>query len=135
MTDNYEYLWPMEFPENVPSKECKPAKGKAYRLVNRLPPTADDFLMYRQEKHFRPQPKSKEEFTYGVSLWLSAQSIEEVIKKYPSKEQFGDKKIVWGELNPKLGVISQTKKDGHLTLWKQQGAMPHLHINRQARQS
>lgn len=134
MTHNQEYSWPMDFPEGTPPEDAKPATGKVFRLVKNLPPKEEDFLSTRKEKHYthRKQSKSNEALTYGVSLWNDKNELTKVIERYPSPEQLGGRFIAYGELKPILGKISHTFGKGHITLWKQQDAKPHLYINKEA---
>lgn len=66
---------------------------------------------------------------YGVSFWAIFDKCLDAKKKYSAPEQFGNKLIAYGNLIPDLGVIpKELSKDGHLTLWKQVGAKPHLYV-------
>ena len=44
-----KYKWPEIYPEGIPPKDSIPAKGKAYRLVDKFPPDKNDFLMTQEE--------------------------------------------------------------------------------------
>jgi hypothetical protein len=132
MNTNSAYCWPAAFPKGIPEElDIKPAEGKVYRLVKNSPPAESDFKMHRDDcpgYHY-----SKEDFpkSYGVSFWAKLNRVLQIKQNYPNAEQFGNMAIVCGELCRELGVIPiDTPRDGHVTLWVQNGAYPHLHINR-----
>ncbi|WP_016955940.1 hypothetical protein [Catenovulum agarivorans] len=129
MTKNVSYKWPDTFPEGVPLEGAIPASGKVYRLVENIPPTASDFQMYRTDRPEVRFSKAQIPFSYGTSLWTTLSKIIRQKERYPKPEQFGNKKIVGGELTEELGVMYIcTVNEGHVTLWSQEGAKPHLHI-------
>lgn len=131
MSDNsINYCWPADFPEGIPEDiGVTPAEGKVYRLVRRCPPTEEDFQMHRIEYPTRKYTKMEEPKSYGISFWSKLSKIKRVQQNYPSPEQFGERMIVTGNLVHELGVIpSEPARDGHVTLWAQEGAEPHLHI-------
>jgi len=131
MNDNIiNYSWPADFPEGVPEDSGTiPAEGKVYRLVRKYPPSEEDFLMHRIEYPTRKYTKMDEPKSYGISFWSNLSKIKRVQQNYPSPEQFGERMIVTGNLVHELGVIpSEPAKNGHVTLWAQEGAEPHLHI-------
>jgi hypothetical protein len=123
------YKWPKNFPEGIPSKDCIPAAGKVYRLVNKIPPCEKDFMIHREEIPDYQYSQDEIELSYGVSFWKKLNKILRIKKNYPKAEQFGNKLIVSGELVNELGVVpSEPRKDGHVTLWKQINAKPHLYV-------
>ena len=128
--DEIVYNWPLDFPENCPELEkCLPAQGKVFRMVDNVPPTELDFQITRIESPGKTFSSNKEiKQSYGVSVWAKLQKIIRTKKRYPAENQFGNKKIVSGELVDDLGVIAK-EKNGHITLWLQIGAKPHLYIN------
>jgi len=122
------YDWPDDFIEGVPPEEATPAEGKAFRLVKVIPPNEDDFLQHNVEKpnyHYKDDRAKKK--GYGVSLWKTLHKIKRARKNYPAHNQLGEWLIASGELIAELGVIYKSK-NGHISLWKQKGAQPHLHI-------
>ncbi len=128
--DSLNYNWPADFPKGIPDKVgVVPAEGKVYRLVRSIPPKKIDFQRYRDEKpHFifptKDIPKS-----YGISFWTKLTKIQRVEKNYPFPEQYGHWQTAYGSLCPELGVIpSDVEKNGHVTLWVQEGAEPHKYI-------
>jgi len=127
-----EYKWPAIFPENVPPINAVPANGKVYRFVDKIPPNESDFRMYREDNPnsncFSDEHKI---MTYGVSFFttLDVAKAKRAKERYPGQSQFANKKIASGELHAKLGVTYYNSKTKHLTLWKQEGATPHLYIN------
>lgn len=127
MNNSPSYSWPKEFPSDIPTDEAKPALGYVYRFVDKIPPCANDFKMTRVERPEKRFLKKELPESYGLSLWKKLSRIKREKKRYSAPEQFGNKKIVGGELLPELGVIIE-KKNSHVTLWKQNGAEPHLHI-------
>ncbi|CAH6795391.1 conserved hypothetical protein [Vibrio chagasii] len=125
-----DYVWPANFPEGIPENcDVTPAEGFVYRLVRTVPPTKLDFQIHREEKpdyvyDTKDIPKS-----YGVSFWSKLSKIRRVEKNYPAPEQYGQWQTVCGKLAHTLGVVpSEVAKDGHVTLWVQEGAEPHKHI-------
>jgi hypothetical protein len=130
-SNNAEYCWPADFPEGIPEElDVIPAEGKVYRLVKNTPPTEDDFLMHRVEYPRYKYSQNDIPKSYGVSFWTRLSRIQRIRKNYPKPEQFGGRVVVSGELCGGLGVIpSEVARDGHVTLWTQEGAKPHLHIN------
>ncbi|MFT7680657.1 MAG: hypothetical protein ACI935_000088 [Moritella dasanensis] len=131
MSTTPSYKWPREFPIDIPSKDAIPACGYAYRLVAQVPPTQDDFKMTRLVDPDRKFKASEMSESYGLSLWYKLERIVRARKRYFSAEQYGNKIIVGGELQPELGVIIESA-NSHVTLWKQDGAEPHLHICKEA---
>lgn len=131
MNNNIEYCWPIDFPEDVPDKDkVIPANGKVYRLVRSCPPTESDFQSHRKENPDYKYLKKEEAKSHGVSLWSKLSELQKKVKKYPNPEQLGGRSIVFGDLCAELGVIpSRMRRDGHITLWVQDGAMPHNFIN------
>lgn len=127
MSNSPSYSWPKEFPTDIPSADAKPAEGYVYRLVEQVPPSLSDFNMYRVDRPDRPFLKKEIPESFGLSLWKKLNHILRQKERYSAPEQFGNKKIVGGELCSDLGVII-VKKNSHVTLWKQNGAEPHLHI-------
>lgn len=131
MTIKDDYSWPIDFPVTVPPDDVVPASGEAFRLVDNIPPSENDFRAYRDEK---PQAVFNQADlickSYGVSFWASVAKLKRALKNYPNEDQFGNKKLVRGNLQPQLGVIpSQIGKRGHITLWKCANSQPHLFIN------
>ncbi|MFT6348248.1 MAG: hypothetical protein ACJAYB_001252 [Psychromonas sp.] len=129
MSSSLNYKWPIEFPIDVPGEEVLPASGYVYRLVNQVPPRPNDFRMHHLDNpHFNYSSKNRHK-GYGVSVWSKLDSLVRAKKRYSAPEQFGNKKIVGGELCHSLGAIPNIiANDGHVTLWKTVGAEPHLHI-------
>ncbi|GAA6170957.1 hypothetical protein NBRC116592_06270 [Colwellia sp. KU-HH00111] len=129
MVSKANYEWPDGFPPGVPIEEAIPASGKVYRLVKNIPPTEQDFQMYREDRPDIHFTKDKIPFSYGVSVWSELSRIVREKERYPSPEQFGNKTIVGGELTDDLGLMyACTVNEGHVTLWSQEGAEPHLQI-------
>jgi hypothetical protein len=133
MSSSIDYCWPASFPEGIPEKlEVVPAEGKVYRLVRNTPPSEGDFLMHREENPTYIYAKKDIPKSYGISFWSKLSRVQKVRRNYPEPEQFGSSAIVCGELCCELGVIPEQKaRDGHITLWAQEGAQLHLHINRE----
>lgn len=131
MSDELEYCWPVNFPEGIPDlAETVPAHGWVYRLARTYPPTQIDFIPHREEKPNYTYGKGEIPLSYGVSLWRTLDKIKRVAKNYPCPEQYGNWHTVCGNLCPELGVIPKVNtRDGHVTLWVQEGAKPHEHIN------
>ncbi|MFC4701283.1 hypothetical protein ACFO4O_14010 [Glaciecola siphonariae] len=133
MTVAIDYNWPQDFIEGVPPQEATPANGKVYRLVKSIPPQEDDFLQHNVEKPnypYRDELARKKGF--GVSLWSTLHKVKRAGKNYPAPNQLGEWLIASGELVVELGVIYKSK-NGHVSLWKQCGAKPHLHMKNQER--
>lgn len=131
MSSNADYIWPISFPEGIPEKlNVVPAAGKVYRLVRNMPPCASDFLMHREEFPDYEYQDTDVYKSYGVSFWSKLSKVQKIKRNYPKPEQFGTRVIACGELRSTLGVIPAEKsRDGHVTLWLQEGAEPHLYIN------
>lgn len=128
MSTSIKYQWPDDFVDGVPIEEAKPATGKAYRLVKQVPPTEDDFLQHNVEKPNYTYPDElRVKQGFGVSMWSTLNQVKRAGKNYPAPKQLGNWLITSGELVEDLGVIH--KRKGHICLWKQKGAKPHLHIN------
>ena len=128
--DSLDYSWPADFPEGTP-ENCGdiPAEGWVYRLVRTVPPTETDFQRYRDEKPHVPISAKDRSKSYGMSFWTKRSSIQRIEKNYPAPEQYGKWKTVCGNLCPELGVIpAELERNGHVTLWAQEGAEPHKHI-------
>lgn len=128
MSSTQEYKWPNDFPVDAPVEGAIPANGYVYRLVDQVPPTSADFQMYRLDKPKSKVAQQNKAVSFGISLWEELDRISAQKVKYPAPEQFGNKLIVGGTLQPELGVILKTVEDNHITLWKQIEAEPHLHI-------
>ncbi|WP_188009228.1 hypothetical protein [Grimontia hollisae] len=128
-----QYCWPDSFPEGVPEDlDVMPAEGRVYRLVRNIPPTPKDFLMHRMENPDRRYSTDQVPMSYGVSFWTKLSKIQKVKRNYPKPEQFGTSIVVSGNLCNELGVIpKEVASDGHVTLWAQDGAEPHLYVNTQ----
>lgn len=131
MTAAINYTWPDDFIAGVPPEEAIPAQGKVYRLVKAIPPKEDDFLQHNVEKpnYFYPDERTKKQ-GYGVSLWNTLHKVKRAGKNYPAPGQLGNWLIASGELVADLGVIYKSR-NGHISLWKQKGAKPHIHIMNQ----
>ena len=128
MRNNVSYTWPTDYPKDTPPNGSAPADGYVYRFASTVPPTADDFNMYRIDNPTCDHSIRKEGITYGLSLWNRLDRIQKKKLLYPKPEQFGNKHIVGGELIPELGATRNTLTRNHITLWKQVDAEPHLHI-------
>lgn len=129
MEDLASYKWPNSFPDDIPNlDEVIPAHGKVFRLVKKCPPDGDDFRMHREDYPGYLYSKSDIPKSYGVSFWSELSQIKQVKLNYPSPDQFGNMSIVSGELISSLGVVCH-EVDGHVTLWVQEGAKPHLYVN------
>jgi len=127
MSDSSSSEWPREFPIDVPSQDAIPARGYVYRLVGQIPPVLGDFNMYRTDRPDRHFLQKEIPESFGLSLWKKLNHIVRQKERYSAPEQFGNKKIVGGELCSELGVIIE-KNNSHVTLWKRNDAEPHLHI-------
>ncbi|UPR28733.1 hypothetical protein IS519_12510 [Vibrio crassostreae] len=132
-----DYRWPADFPEGIPEKcDVIPATGKVYRLVRSIPPTKADFQRYRDEKPHVVYPTKDIPKSYGLSLWTKLSKIKAIANNYPYPEQYGNWKTVCGDLKPELGVIpNRTEKNGHVTLWVQEGAEPHKFLKDEVEES
>lgn len=122
------YKWPNDYPEGIPPKNATPAKGEAFRLVDKFPPDENDFLMSKEE----PRYKGKKNYDipyYSVSFSSDYKSILETRSNYP--QALKDKKVATGKLVPKLGKISGPNKRNHIHLWKCLNSKPHLFINKE----
>lgn len=124
------YSWPDDFIEGVPPQDTVPAEGYVYRLVRNNPPNESDFLrtvdIYPEREYDTDGEKI---MSYGVSVFTKMKSLKKLRIAFPEPEQFGGTLIAGGEMAAELGVTqSQPEKNGHLTLWKQNGSEPHLHI-------
>lgn len=123
-----KYTWPSDFIEGVPLESAIPAEGKVFRFVDTIPPRESDFLQHNQEKPTYDYPNHHTKVLgYGVSTWSKISKLKKVKEKYPAPEQYGNKLIASGNLVADLGVIHKSKS-GHVTLWKQVNAKPHLFI-------
>lgn len=131
MSNETEFTWPSNFPKGIPDRENTiPATGWVYRLARTSPPTEVDFVPHREEKNNYPYTKAQIPLSYGVSLWTKLDKIKQIARNYPCPEQYGNWRTVCGNLCPELGVIPKEQaRDGHVTLWVQQGAKPHEHIS------
>jgi hypothetical protein len=131
------YTWPADFPEGIPEEaDVVPAKGKVYRLVRTIPPMEVDFQRHRDEKPDFVYPTKDIPKSYGMSFWTKLAKIHRIERNYPFPEQYGQWQTVCGNLSPELGVIpAVTEKDGHVTLWAQDGAKPHKYIKDEVKKS
>lgn len=131
------YTWPIDFPEGIPEKiGVIPARGKVYRLVRTIPPQKIDFQRHRDEKPNYCYSKKHIPYSYGISFWNKLTKIKRIEKNYPAPEQFGHWETVCGNLSPSLGVIpAELEKNGHITLWVQEGAEPHKHVKDKVKES
>jgi len=128
MSREMEYTWPDNFSDDIPPEDAVPAAGLVYRLVDSIPPTEKDFLPYNIEKPSYEPPDDRCRIrSFGISTWSKKSKIVKAREKYPAAEQFGNKLIASGDLVAELGVI-QRSRSGHVTLWKQVGSKPHLHV-------
>ncbi|MEC6814962.1 hypothetical protein VXS05_07805 [Photobacterium toruni] len=131
MSNNIRYNWPNDFPSNLETDlELVPARGEVYRLVSNIPPTADDFKRHRDENPDYDYSNATQRLqSYGVSVWSKLSKLERRKKNFPADSQLGQMIIVSGTLVPDLGLIpSSSRRDGHVTLWKQVGAEPHIYV-------
>ncbi len=123
------YEWPDIYPEGVPPEDSTPAKGKAFRLVDEIPPSEQDFLMSIERIPDRNTISEKEAAKmYGVSLFTKSEAAIDKKNRYPSLKL---KKIAFGTLIPSLGKISKPNRNHHITLWKCCDSKPHLYINKE----
>ncbi|MBH0068182.1 hypothetical protein [Pseudoalteromonas sp. NZS100] len=120
-----DYQWPITFPENVPDDSAIPACGEAYRLVSAIPPTSDDFKIYKEDNpSFKPS-KDDKKYSFGVSFWSTLDMAREIKRRYPKPNQFGNKKIALVSFKKEIGMIAIDKPtDFHVSLWKQSGYCP-----------
>ncbi|CAD7507830.1 MULTISPECIES: hypothetical protein [Aeromonas] len=124
--------WPSDFPENCPPKEAKASGDVFYRLVDSVPPTKDDFLRTCDEPRNKGRDiKSANDAVniYGVSIFRDKNDAWKVKDKY--KRPMKNKRLVSGALNSNLGVIAQTYKPSHHTLWLYENADPETVINQE----
>ena len=128
MTTEIKYCWPNDFTEKIPPEDATPACGFVFRLVDNLPPTADDFLQTREENPNRNfNSEHAKCLSYGVSIWSEKDQLKAKQRKF--RKALGNKKVVSGVLVPELGKANEPQENSHRTLWKQVDAKPHLHIN------
>ncbi|WP_163131988.1 hypothetical protein [Agarivorans sp. Alg241-V36] len=128
---NISYNWPSDLPSELFEElELIPAQGEVYRLVSGIPPTSEDFIRHRDTNtEYNYQNKIERLQSYGVSVWSKLTKLKRRKKNFPANSQLGQMRIVSGYLVPELGVISsESRRDGHVTLWKQVKAEPHVHI-------
>lgn len=125
-----EYSWPEDFSEGIPPKDTIPAEGYVYRLVRNNPPEESDFKRTVDQYPERDFPSDEEKvMSYGVSVYTKLKSLKKLRIAFPEPEQFGNTIIVGGEMVAELGVTQpKAERNGHLTLWKQDGSEPHLYI-------
>ena len=127
-----DYTWPTDFPEDIPeSCDPIPAEGKVYRLVRTIPPTEVDFQKHRDEKPDYEYLTKDIPLSYGMSFFTTLSKLKRKTGNYPAPEQFERWLMVCGHLVPELGVIKE--KSGHVTLWAQQGALPHKYIKEEVK--
>ncbi|MBT0585580.1 hypothetical protein [Alteromonas oceanisediminis] len=126
-----QYTWPSDFPEGIPENcEPSPAEGVVYRLVRTIPPTEIDFQKHRDEHPDYVYVTKDKPLSFGMSFFTSLAKLKRKTRNYPAPEQYKLWQTVCGELVPELGVIKE--KSGHVTLWAQEGALPHQYINEEA---
>ena len=130
------YCWPADFPEGIPDGlDVVPAEGKVYRLVRTVPPTEVDFRRHRDEKPKYPYSTEEIVLSYGLSVWSKLDSLRRKQKNFPAPEQLGRWKTACGNLLPQLGVIPKDiSKNGHITLWVQEGQQPHIHFQEEVKE-
>ena len=110
MTTEIKYCWPKEFTEEIPPEDSMPASGFVFRLVDKIPPTQDDFLQTREENPSRNYANANAKvLSYGVSIWAEKKHLKEKQNKF--RKALGNKKIVSGELVPELGKASSPPKN------------------------
>lgn len=111
----------MEFadlPVGCPPSDAQPCVGEIYRLVPSLPIDQSGFV-----SHFDRFPGKKwqdECIAKGLSVQRSYEAICKLRKRF--KRGYRDHKVVFASLNPAIGVIKQTKSEGHYTWWPEIGA-------------
>ncbi len=131
---NINYTWPADFPEDIP-ESCNPipAEGKVYRLVRTIPPTEVDFQKHRDEHPDYVYVTKDKPLSYGMSFFTTLSKLKRKTGNYPAPEQYESWQTVCGELVPELGVIKI--ESGHVTLWAQQGALPHQYIREEVKEA
>jgi hypothetical protein len=114
-------------PDGCPPEDAKPASGLMYRCAEQDPPSAADFLSWRELNPGKNCPTGTTEcHACSISLFGSMDGIKQVINRVPRLQKM---KIAQGELNSNLGVMenasSKNKKNtSHCDWWPPQNSQP-----------
>jgi len=115
-----------KLPPNCPPREAEEASGEVYRLVNKNPPVAKDFLSWYESKpEMTYEDRSKECQAHGLSVYNQKSSILSLLKRIPTLRK--NKKVALGRLTPDLGVMLNTPSNEdklHYTWWVAVGKEP-----------
>lgn len=81
--------------------------------------------MYIDDNPHCKLKNEQKKFLYGVSFWSTKEAVQEVKRRYPRPNQFGNKKIALISFTKELGkmVVDQPSRN-HISLWKQFGHCP-----------
>jgi hypothetical protein len=102
--------WPSFFPPTCPPADAEPASGEVFMLIH-VPPQPKDFDSHverRIQVHDRPCQRS------SLSVGRTAKWCEQTRLVSPGLRE---KVVHKATLEPKHGVIKQTNRPGHYSLW------------------
>ena len=116
-------VWPSHFPIGVPPSDATVPSGWLFRLVDTLPPSAEDF-----KSHFELYPGRDWGVgivqAHGVSFHADVADSEKVRRRF---KPLRNKRIARGQLTAHHGRMKKTPstETSHLTVWFLAGAAPY----------
>lgn len=118
--------FPNDYPTNivVPPSDAIAMDILLYRMVSKSPPDINDFLpTYKDPEQKRFFEKNKDNpAVYGTSFWANQDDLMEISLRFPAK--FDNKIMYRCDIFTTHGVVKQTNKPSHHTVWFYNGEYP-----------
>jgi hypothetical protein len=111
--------FPADWPQPCPPEDAVPANQVVYRAVGSDPPTAEDFLSYREEGKSVRNPQMAC-LACGISVLPRREDAEHHLKLFPARGPY----IAEGVLTPDHGKTKRTpslQQPAHITWWCYEG--------------
>jgi hypothetical protein len=116
--------WPNYFPKQCPPADARKDNVLVFRLVDNMPPSANDFLPTILEQPHRAFDPEELCAACSVSVFRNYQDI---LKKHRRYRALRGKKIVQVNITENDGLVLETFAPSHMTWWLQIAA-PHAKL-------
>ena len=103
--------WSATLPAHCPPADASAPLGDVYRLLSSIPPSPDDMKTPAELDKFKNQDEC---LRSSLSCAIDLQHIEDLRGSTP---RFKEYKVAVASLDGSHGVIKQTGRPGHYSLW------------------
>ena len=114
--------WPNFFLPGCPPDTAVADTLTVYRLVENVPPNADDFKSHKEKK---PGKNYRECSAFAVSVFTDIRDAKNARETISKRRENVDMKIAKGTTNPNKGVVLQSHNSSHVDYWIHEGFIVH----------